>query len=539
MRTIDIGEKRTVSYEFPGDYELIRMNLISAPILTNSNKFYNKTYSLQFVYTNFSIYEDLYSNCLSGYVSILDANSILTEFPIIGDELLEIMFRSSNTEVSIHAIFRVIGISEIESINDLTKTYTLLFTSPVSIKSEKQKISKSFAGINHKTHHIVENICEDYLDLINEKYVATKEIGDYKIKDKTISRSYYRIESESGHSEKYVSPYKSPFHIINTLCRRSVNGSGSMYYFFEDLNCFRFMNIEENSRIKKRKNPQRKLIYLPQNAAEKNLENLAMYWNVVESYSIKKRFDVFENMSRGMYSSEVTFLDIEKRKVINKQYFYQQDGAKYNHMSDGYLLTSKYSDLMHNENTESPATVQSTVAFHTGDRQSQDYTLHIQEFFQRRMSMEAQMNGIILEVQIPGDSTGEISIGEFVDFSLLATSPTDDNEIINDPYLSGRYMVTRIHHHIAKGDNRYSMILELISDTVFQEYDFSPEKEVSNLESVSIQAEEKDVELTEDQEEVSTSPLSEIVNDAMNFPARKRTLSKLAQVITEKDKQNV
>ena len=142
MRTIDIGEKRTVSYEFPGDYELIRMNLISAPILTNSNKFYNKTYSLQFVYTNFSIYEDLYSNCLSGYVSILDANSILTEFPIIGDELLEIMFRSSSTEVSIHAIFRVIGISEIESINDLTKTYTLLFTSPVSIKSEKQHLQR-------------------------------------------------------------------------------------------------------------------------------------------------------------------------------------------------------------------------------------------------------------------------------------------------------------------------------------------------------------------------------------------------------------
>ena len=35
------------------------------------------------------------------------------------------------------------------------------------------------------------------------------------------------------------------------------------------------------------------------------------------------------------------------------------------------------------------------------------------------MSMEAQMNGIILEVEIPGDSTGQILIGEFIDISIL------------------------------------------------------------------------------------------------------------------------
>ena len=539
MRTIAIGEKQDVSIEHPGEYELVLMNLISPPIRTSSGEFRSKSYSIMLMYSNFSIYEDMYSNCLSGSISIVDSNSMLTEFPIIGDELVEIMFRSMNTEISIYLKFRVVEISEIETINDLTKVYTLILSSPISIRSQKQKISKSFAGIGYKTHLIIQEICEKYLNLKNEEHVSIKQIGDYKIKEKQIENDYYLIESESGHSEKYVTSYQSPFHIINNLCRRSINSNGSMYYFFEDINRFRFFNLEENSRIKKKTPPIRKLIYYPSNAVDRTSENLEMYWSVVETYSIKKRFNIFENMSKGMYSSEVTFLDIEKRKVINKQYFYQQDGAEYNHMSDGYLLTSKYSDLMHNKEFETPATVQSTVAFHTGDRQSQDYTLHVQEYFQRRMSMEAQTNGIVLEVQIPGDSTGEISIGEFVNFSMLSVDLKDDNKLISDPYLSGNYMVTRIHHHVNKGNNRYSMILELVSDTVFQEYDLNPESKVTDLESVSIQAQEKDVELTEDQEEVSTSPLSEIVNDAMNFPARKRTLSKLAQVITEKDKQNV
>ena len=539
MRKVQIGEKQEISVEHPGEYELILMNLISSPIRTSDGLFRNKSYSLMLMYSNFSVYEDLHSNCLSGSISIVDSNSMLTEFPIIGDELIEIMFRSMNTDISIYLKFRVVEISEIDSINDLTKAYTLLLSSPISIRSEKQKISRSFAGIDHKTHHIIQQICEDNLNLKNEKDVPVKQIGDYNIRDKKLEEDYYRIESMSGHSEKYVAPYKSPFSVINTLCKRSVNSSGSMYYFFEDINCFRFFNLEENSRVKKNRPPVRELVYYPGNAIDRTAVNLEMYWSVAETYAVKKRFNVFENMSRGMYSSEVTFLDIEKRKAITKNYYYQHEGAEYNHTSDGYLLTSKYSDLIHNRDFESPATVQSVVPFHTGDFQSQDYTLHLEEYFQRRMSMEAQANAIVLEVQIPGDSTGEISLGEFVNFSILSVDPKDDNSIITDPYLSGNYMVTRIHHHISKGTNRYSMILELISDTVFQEYDLSPEKEFSDIESVSIQAQDKNVELTNDQEKVQTSSISNVINDAIHFPTRKRAISKLGIVITEKDKQNV
>ena len=533
MRTLKVGEKDIITNENPGEYELITMNLIGPPIKTSSGTFRNKIYSLMLIYSNFSVYEDLYSNCLSAKTTLVDSNSILSEFPIIGDEFVEIMFRSLNTEISIHLKFRVVKLSEPEPINETTNVYTLALSSPISILSEKQKVSRSFAGINHKTHRIIENICEKYLNLVNEKNLKIRQLGDYSYKDKKIEKDYYQIESTSGHSEKYISPYLSPFSIINNLCKRSVNSDGSLYFFFEDINRFRFVNIEENVRRKKNRISKR-LVYYPANSLRKTPENSEMFWNVVNSYNIKKRFNVFENMVKGMYSSSVTYIDLEKRRTIEKNYYYQREGAEYNHTSDGYLLTSKYSDLIHDDKLETPATVQSVVPFHSGDISSQDYSSHEPEYFQRRMSMEAQMNGIVLEVEIPGDSTGQISIGEFVDISILSVSQENSDELISDPYLSGKYMVTRIHHHITKSDNSYSMIIEMISDTVFQEYDLN----TKGVESISIQAKTKELELEQDQVYVSTSKKSTQDINMRHAIDRKRRWMNMGMTITEEDRKN-
>ena len=62
MRTVGVGEKDEISFENPGDYELITMNLIGPNIQNSSGAGVNKIYGIQLIYTNFSIYEDFYSN---------------------------------------------------------------------------------------------------------------------------------------------------------------------------------------------------------------------------------------------------------------------------------------------------------------------------------------------------------------------------------------------------------------------------------------------------------------------------------------------
>ena len=539
MRILRTGDKNVESNQLPGSFELIELNLIDPSIRTKDGLKRPKKYSIMLPYSELSIFEDLYSNCLSGTLIMADAGGIRTEFPIRGDEEIEVIFRSMNTPIANHLKLRVTGISAIDKIDDTIEIYTLMLTSATAIQSEKKKISKSFAGIQHKAHHIIQEICEKYLGLKNERKVEEKILGDYKYKDKSIDNNYYRIESTTGHTEKYVAPFISPFHIINNICKRSINSSGSLFFFFEDFSCFRFINMEENSKIKKKKPPVRNFIYRPRDTLDETTETRQMNWSIIKSYTVKKRFNVLDNMAKGMYSSEVTFLDLEKRNVTSKRYFYQEDGAEYNHTSDGFLLTSKNSDLIHDSRFESPATVQSIVPFHSGDAQSQDYTLHIQEFFQRRMSMEAQLNGIVLEVEIAGDSTGDISIGEFVQLSLLTVAKDDTQAVVADKELSGKYMITRIRHTISKADNSYTMYLELVSDTIFTEYDPNPEKESKDIEPISIPVNDQEIELAADQVTVSTSKKANLDVDYRHEIDRKRRLMSLGQTLIEEEIRNV
>ena len=89
-------------------------------------------------------------------------------------------------------------------------------------------------------------------------------------------------------------------------------------------------------------------------------------WSTVYDYRIKEKFDVLKNMANGMYSSEITFVDPEKRIANTNRYYYQKDAKKYNHVPNKYLLTSSQSDLLHNEQLEAPRTVKGMMTFHIG-----------------------------------------------------------------------------------------------------------------------------------------------------------------------------
>lgn len=496
-----------------GDYELLQLRLESPKIYNdNDNEPLYKTKELNFVYTNFSIYEDIYSNCLTGKIGILDSNHLLTDFPIIGEEYIYITFRSLNTQIAIQLKMRVYGITDIERINENTNIYTLLLTSDVSIKNLKTIISRSFHS--GSLSNIVSYICEKYLGLINEKDVKSFKYGDNYIKTKSIDNNYFSIETESGYTEKYVAPSYNPFRIINKLCKRSVSSTGSLFFFFQDINRFRFVSLEDIFKNRKDDKNLKTLVYLPKDVLDKN--NKKVNWNIVYDYKIIKRFDVIKNMSRGMYSSSVTFVDVEKRKVESNDYYYQLDAKQHYHINnDKYLLTTEYSDITHDYNTERPTTINELVLFHSGDYESQDFSDHKKEMYQRRMSMQAQLDALVIQVEIAGDSSGEINIGDILYFYV----PREQKDE-GDSYVTGRYLVTRIHHSVDR-EEKYKILLEMVTDTISSSYVLSDSEKSMNI---SIKAEPKDLFLKEERDIVSTSVLSsEIINDN-NEAFRKRIL---------------
>ena len=68
-----------------GDYELIAL-VLESPKLADG--FY-KQISLDLIYTNISIFEDINSNCLSATLTLVDGEYLVTDFPIIGEDKSE------------------------------------------------------------------------------------------------------------------------------------------------------------------------------------------------------------------------------------------------------------------------------------------------------------------------------------------------------------------------------------------------------------------------------------------------------------------
>lgn len=518
MRRIFERTLRSEIYpDLVGDYELISLILESPRVEVENGSPMYKQLSLDLVYTNFSIYEDIYSNCLSGTLSILDANHIRTDFPIIGEESLQVCWRSMDTKVAIELRFRVTGISNIENATDNSVVYTLHLISEVAIQSEKQKISKSFP--KGRLSDIVSWVCENKLNLIDENKLEYKQKGDFWVKNKTVKNNYFLIETDSAHIEKYIAPSLSPFRVINKLCKRNSAPSGSLFFFFQDVNRFRFVSLEDIFKNRNRNLPVKRLVYIPKEAQPNlDLNNQREHsWNIVYDYKVLKRFNIFQNMKRGMYSSEVMFLDIEKRKHHVNSYYYQEDSKSSYHINnEGYLLTTEHSDILHSLN-ESASTVAELIPVHYGDRESQDYNDQRAEMYQRRMSMQAQLDAMTIQIEMAGDTSGKINIGDLVYFHLPR-----EQRIEGDLYLTGNYLVTKIHHQVSNNE-KYTMSIELVSDTLNVGYKMTPD-EYNPKDNISIPVEPKDVLIGRDQDIVHTSILSSTIVDNYNKRTRERNL---------------
>jgi hypothetical protein len=88
---------------------------------------------------------------------------------------------------------------------------------------------------------------------------------------------------------------------------------------------------------------------------------------------------------------------------------------------------------------------------------------------QKRMSQRMAFESFKLELTLNG-FTG-LSCGDLVAVSLPAFTPKDDeNPLETDPYMSGRYLVSSIHHEISPTFNKHIMNVEVLKDAVRTPY---------------------------------------------------------------------
>jgi hypothetical protein len=110
-----------------------------------------------------------------------------------------------------------------------------------------------------------------------------------------------------------------------------------------------------------------------------------------------------------------------------------------------------------------------------GTQQAID-TVPIENTLQRSIAQKQAFNTIVIELLVPGNTA--VSAGEVINFSTLTNAGGESKTQQEDPYLSGRYLVTEVRHLMQV--KQHVTMLVCAKDSVGKEY-LPNDKEVLNI----------------------------------------------------------
>lgn len=390
---------------------------------------------------NFNIYEDIFSNTLSGDVLITDALGLLSSFPIIGREIIEITFRAKIDLKSKKCIFETYRLSDIiRADQDNVQMYTLYFASPELLRNRKLKLSKAY---ENKHSEIVKNIYENIL--------------------KTPDNNKELVYLETSDTERMLFPYWNPLRCINYITTRCRKDDDVSFLFYETLDNFNFIPLGYLAKQKVKHRFTRAIVN--QIDPESRSRDIITPFITTENVNIKSPFNQLDKIGRGAYSSSVLYYDPLYRDYGVDTYSYTRD---YNEN----ISLNDYKILPENENLSDK--FQSSVNFvptHTnrnGDVQS-DF---VEESYLKRT---AQLNQYDNNVVITVSGTLDLKVGNIVFLEIPSTKAPRETNRETDKVYSGKYMIRSIRHTVVRNQD-YKCVLTLMRDSLAVSLPDSKEK---------------------------------------------------------------
>lgn len=404
-------------------------------------------------YNAINIYEDIFENTITGTIQINDGVSLLTTLSIHGNEYLYITFgRPGETTLAERytKVFRVYKISNREKAKTgQIQTYVLHFCSEELIFSNQQSISRSFSGGNCSEY--VGNLC------LFDLKVSPKRIIDF--------------ERSSGPSE-FTMTRKTPLEAIQYLAEHSYSSSQSPFVFFENKHGFNFLSLQALYA----REPIATIQYNSAKFISERSESPFLSSTDVNNFKFNKCFDVKAATEQGLYSSKLFTLDLIRQKYT-KHDISLLNVINTDAMVDGYF---PFNDATNRNNKALYEEFDSSVNFwltNQGRRNTPYFVSKRQESYesfventlvQRRMLIEL-INNTELHCIVPANP--QYTAGYTVNFNLPAFTKNLENERINDPYYSGKYLITAVRHVIVPGSMQ--TMLELSKNSVSSPLDLA------------------------------------------------------------------
>ena len=371
---------------------------------------------------DFSIYEDLYSNTLSGSLVFPDSMNLVANTPIIGDEDLYITFYTPGVDYKPRRVrFKVFKISSfVRGTGTTTVAVRLEFVSHLAELSLRTKLNRALRRMTFQ-----EMVWAVYADLQSQDPALPEILGMATFGQSTV-----------------IVPNWSPLYAINWFAHRSVSVENQQiadYLFFETLDGANFFSLSKLKEFlpaaKYRSAPSGFRSDDGERMIEAELRNIS-------SYAIRDMGDKLRETKLGMYASSMLVHETTTKSYYTSRFSYRDSFGDTPHMNKGRMIPY-----------DSP--VQDRYAAHLKYYDKShfmfdgiDDTNYIDRS-QNRQSLLNQMNAMTMTIDVYGDTM--LRVGNMIEVEFFSQEYTKDKDDFLDPYLSGKYMITAIMHNVVEG----------------------------------------------------------------------------------------
>lgn len=386
-----------------GDVEIVSLGIVSE----------RATIDLKSSFISASIYESIFTPGIVCDIQVLDMNDLLGQARLVGDELVQFEIYVMGSQTASY-MFALHELSELESVGaQKGKTYTLKCVSEEAMYAKTNFVQKSY---NQLCSEIVEDIHYNYL------------------------KSQKPIEVEASKApQKILIPNRNPYDAINLVKKRSVSTDdrSSFYVFFEnrrnEQQTFNFITME-----KLFSEPTVKDFQMS-DAINTNIR--ARGDDNIIAFKIPNQFSSTDRIAYGGPRRIVTFnfttWQFETKNVETSESAFASVGGQ------GNLDSASFQNRYFTSDTPPQSMIPVDI--------SQRPETFIPESTPDTQALIALLMQNSLRIKVIGDTV--LTAGVTINCTLPNRS-SFTTATVDDPLITGKVLITRIHHRIGVATDR-------------------------------------------------------------------------------------
>lgn len=390
------------------DYRVETITLISAD---------GKYRDITGLVVELQVRQDMYLGFMSGELVMNDGVDMHSQAALHGGEYLLLHLTEPEQEVCIRKAFRIYKVADRSSAQNNSQRYIIYFVSDEMFKSNQVKITKAYVATT--VSDIASDIMQNYLDVPSNRMV---------------------IDPTSDPVDIIIPNYR-PFEALNWLASRAFSSTDNCWFFYENLNGFNFRSLHSIYK-------DGTVIKVPFKFEQKGGEkDIGMDKYAIDSFEVKRDFDVLKTLSTGGYALQMQGLDLFTQSVKVTEYgmddlkFLNKNPSMTNPKQGGKALFDRHEAY--------------NLTYLDGDK---DYT---SSWIKRIMHMAA-LNNNVMEMVVPGSV--RLQAGTLMNIRFpYASTPADGD--IWDKRKSGRYLIAAVNHKFDLVDHKFDTIVLLTRDS--------------------------------------------------------------------------